>query len=97
MAKLVEGQAIIVDIEFRVGGRLVDPDTTQVLVKPPLGDVRTFVYPSAQVQRLDIGQFEFSTVVDQPGTWGFRAVGSGPGGVNAVYEIVENVADSRVI
>lgn len=95
MADLVQGQAIVVDVEYRVEGVLRDPTNVSCLVRSPNGTVTTYVYPSTEVRRLDVGQYEVAVVTNAPGTWAFRAVGSGV--VDAVQETSVNVRASSVI
>lgn len=95
MDEIIEGQTVIIDVETRLKGVLKDPENVSCMVKAPNGTVTTYVYPSAEVRRLDMGQYEVAVVVGAPGSWGFRAVSSGI--VDAVKEVPVNVRASHVI
>lgn len=93
--ELIEGQSIIVEIEFRLEGVLTDPSIVRCLVRSPNGETTELAYPSASLVRRDVGVYEASVLADRGGTWAFRATGVGV--VDAVREVVTNVTPSMVI
>ncbi len=92
---VVEGQALVAEIEYRVEGVLTDPVVVRCLVRKPNGVFVELAYPSADLIRRSVGVYEASIVADQAGTWAFRA--TGVGGVDAVGEIATTVEKSLVL
>lgn len=90
----VVGDTMVCAFEFRLEGVLTDPTVVRCDVRRPSGSIAEFVFPSAELRRVNVGQYEVTIVPDEFGTWGFRATGIG--GVAGVKEDVVNVARSVV-
>lgn len=89
------GQRALIEAEFRLLGIPTDPTIVQVHSKSPTGVSTVFTYPAVQLTRRDVGLFETSIIVDEPGQWHFRVEGAGV--VDAVTEVSLDVLDSTVI
>lgn len=91
----VVGDTLICAFEFRLEGVLTDPTVVRCDIRRPSGGIQELPFPSAELQKVDVGQYEATVVTDEAGTWGFRATGIGV--VSGVQEDVVNVAASRVL
>lgn len=89
------GQRALIEAEFRLLGIPTDPTIIQVQSKSPTGVSNVYTYPAVQLTRRDVGLYETSIIVDEPGQWHFRIEGAGV--VDAVTEVHLNVLDSAVI
>ena len=90
MASVIyEGQRLRIDVQFRLQGVPKDPLIAQALIKAPSGTVTTLTYPAVSFTRKGLGEFEIYWTVNEPGTWFFRAEGSGV--VDAVSELPVSV------
>lgn len=95
MADLIAGGSIIAQIEFRLEGVRVDPVIVRAFIRKPDASLREISFPSAEFVKIDEGLYELTVIADQPGSWAFRAQGTGT--VDAVQEGVVNVAPSLVL
>jgi hypothetical protein len=93
--QFVEGGSIIAQVEFRLEGVRVDPVIVRAFVRHPSGNLEEISFPSTHFVKVDIGLYELTVLADEPGTWAFRAVGTGT--IDAVQEGVVNVISSNVI
>lgn len=89
------GQRVLVEIEFRVLGAPEDPTIVQLTSRAPSGTSTTYTYPADDFTRRDLGLYEGSVLVDEPGIWAFRVEGAGV--VDAVNEFLLNVEPSAVL
>lgn len=94
-AEYVVGQPLVVEAEFRLNGVARDPSLVRCYVRPPTGMLRELVFPSVALLRTEEGVYEAQVTPDEPGTWGFRFVGTGA--VEGVGEGTRNVRRSQVI
>jgi hypothetical protein len=84
MAGPFVGQRILVECEFRYLGVPTDPNLVTVRSHAPSGSEATLTFPSTYLTRRSEGVFEASFLVNEAGTWTFRAEGAGV--VDAVNE-----------
>lgn len=87
-----EGQRILIEVEFRLLGVPEDPTIVLCRSHAPSGTETTLTYPDEAFTRRSQGRFEASFLVNEPGTWTFRAEGAGV--VDAVNEYTVNVQAS---
>lgn len=88
------GQRVLIETVFRLNGVPTDPTVVLVTAKSPGGGQVTLTYPAAEFIRRDVGIFEASFLVADPGSWTFRVEGAGV--VDAVNEMVLPVTASGV-
>lgn len=60
-------------------GTPVDPETVELVVRDPTGEVTTYDYALGTVVRTDVGSYLVQLTPDQPGTWVYRWVTTGVG------------------
>lgn len=89
------GQRILIEVEMRLNGVPTDPTITTITSRSPSGVQSTITYPNAVFIRRSAGLFEASILVNEPGTWTFRAEGAGI--VDGVNEYVQNVLPSGIV
>lgn len=90
-----EGQRVLLECEFRLLGVPTDPTIVQVMARNPLGSTVVYTYPAVELTRRDTGLYETAILVDMPGQWHFRTIGTGV--VDAVTEDNLDVLKSNVI
>lgn len=88
-ANVFQGQRILIEAEFRLSGVATDPTIVTIAAHSPSGVQSTVTYPAESLVRRSAGLFEASILVNEPGTWTFRAVGQGI--VDAVNEFTQDV------
>lgn len=91
----IVGQKAVVEMEFRLKGVLTDPQIVQCTVRAPDGTMSTANYPSDDIVRRGVGQYDVAVTLDQAGAWSIRPDGSGT--VDAVTETTVIVQPSRVL
>lgn len=89
------GQKAVIEGEFRVKGVPTDPKIISLTTRAPGGELSIANYPSDMLTRREVGQYDGTVILDQPGNWHFRWDGSGD--VDAVAEQSLYVYPSRVI
>lgn len=90
-----EGQRVLLEAEFRLLGVPTDPTIVQVIARDPLGSSTVYTYPATELTKRDTGLFETAILVNMPGQWHFRVIGTGV--IDAVTESELNVLKSNVI
>ncbi len=86
---IFEGQRVRVLVEYRLSGVPQNPTIAQVFVKAPSGSVSTITYPDVNFVNLSAGVYAVYYVLDEGGTWWFRA--SGAGIIDGVDEVPVSV------
>lgn len=71
------GQRVRVECQFRLRGVPTNPTIVQAFIRTPSGSISSLTYPDPNFVNIDIGKYEIYQVVDEPGTWYFRAEGLG--------------------
>jgi hypothetical protein len=66
-----------VEIQYRLKGVPTNPTIAQAFIRRPGGSTSTLTYPDDNFVRTGLGKYEIYQVVDEPGTWWFRAEGLG--------------------
>lgn len=87
-----EGQRILIEVEFRLNGVPTDPTVVTIASHSPTGVQSTVTYPADSFIKRSTGVYEASILVNEDGTWIFRAEGAGI--VDAVNEFPQEVLAS---
>lgn len=88
------GQRILIEVEYRLLGVPTDPTVVTCTSRSPAGVVSTVTYPNVTFTRRSAGLYEASILMDESGTWIFRAEGAGI--VDAVNEYTREVLASGI-
>jgi hypothetical protein len=86
------GQKVLIEVEFRLNGVPRDPTIATLTYRSPIGTQATIQYPTLDFTRRSEGLYEASILVEDEGTWVFRAVGTGI--VDSVNEYTVDVLPS---
>lgn len=88
------GQRVTIETIFRLNGVPTDPTIISVTASSPSGVTSTVTYPDTNMVKNSTGSYDTSILVDEVGTWAFRAEGAGV--VDAVNEYLMPVVASNI-
>jgi hypothetical protein len=95
VADWIVGQRVVLECEFRLKGVRTDPSIVTLTARSPSGVVTSENYPTNEIVKRGVGQYDGIMVLDEPGYWQFRMEGAGV--VDAVQELTVFVQPSRVL